>query len=376
MKRSMLYLAFAATGFSMQISNAQTDVEIIKSEKKAIPKSAEDDRRERKEFDIEALKYEKKQVTDIEKEVLKIEVERINKLVADNKITPDEAQVQKEKAAKNAALNIDNKTAILDNQIALAERDQNYNFKPHNGGTLALGIGNAYDDNGSMLLGLHFDNETQKPRFDKRTIGKVVLSSGFSNTIREGQSFNNSPYKWLRSRDSELGYVLRTRLHKDNNYMRLAYGLSFQVHTFTAFGNKYFTDSEGQTSLEAFPYHLKKQQFNVSSLVVPVHFEFGPSEKKVFPDRIRYSFDNWRIGLGGYAGINTRVMQRLKYDTGNNKIDDHLKRDYNINNVVYGLSTYVGIGPFSIYMKYDLNPLFKNAEQEQRVISAGFRLDL
>ena len=377
MNRLIFYFAFAATGFLMQNANAQTDIEFIKKEpEKPRSKSDEAFQLDLKERRIAALKTGKLDITDIEKEILKNEVERINKLLADNKITPEQAQIEKEKAAKTAALNIDNKLAILDNQIALAERDQKYDFKPHRGSYIALGLGNAYDDNGSMLLGIQYDNETQKPRFDKRTTGKVVVSGGVSNTIRDGESFKSSPYKWMRSNDAEIGYMLKTRLQKENNFTRLTYGLSFQTHNLFASGNKYFVDSEGQTDLESFEYNLKQQQLRITNLVMPIHFEFGPSVKKVFPDRIRYKIEGWKVGLGGYAGMNIGVMQRLKYDTGNNKIDDRLKRDYNVNNFVYGLSAYVGLGPMSIYLKYDLNPLFKNAENEQRVISTGLRIDL
>ncbi len=376
MNRLIFYLAIAATGFSMQYANAQTEVDLFKREAEKRSKSDEEYRRENKERAINALKIGKKDVVDNEKEILKNEIERINKLLSDKQITAEDAQSQKEKAAKTAALNIDNKTAILDNQIELAERDQKYDIKPHSGSSIGLGLGNAYDDNGSMLLGIQYDNETQKPRYDKRTIGKVVAAGGVSNTIRDGESFRSSPYKWIRSNDSELGYMFKKRLYKDNNFTRLTYGLSFQTHNFFASNNKYFVDSEGQTTLQPFQSNLKKQHLRITNLVLPIHFEFGPSEKQVFPDRIRYKLDSWRIGFGGYAGMNIGAMQRLKYDTGNNKIDDRLKRDYNVNNFIYGVSAYIGLGPFALYMKYDLNPLFKNAAVEQRVIATGIRLDM
>ena len=45
-----------------------------------------------------------------------------------------------------------------------------------------------------------------------------------------------------------------------------------------------------------------------------------------------------------------------------------------MNTINYGLSAYVGYKSTSLYVKYDLNPLFKNSET--RNISMGIRLDL
>jgi hypothetical protein len=50
------------------------------------------------------------------------------------------------------------------------------------------------------------------------------------------------------------------------------------------------------------------------------------------------------------------------------------KNNFNMNAINYGLSSYLGYNSTSFYVKYDLNPLFKNTDT--RNISMGIRLDL
>jgi hypothetical protein len=111
--------------------------------------------------------------------------------------------------------------------------------------------------------------------------------------------------------------------------------------------------------------------------VFPVHFEFGPSKVRRTEEKIRYSLEKqFRIGLGGYGGFNLGSRQKLKYSIDGEKVKDKFKRSYNTNDLVYGLSAYLGVEGVLLYAKYDLNPIFKNAEVDQRNISLGLRFDL
>jgi len=115
----------------------------------------------------------------------------------------------------------------------------------------------------------------------------------------------------------------------------------------------------------------------MDNLVFPVHFEFGPSKFKESENKVRYSLRNqFRVGLGGYGGFNLGTRQKLKYDRNGENVKDKLKREYNTTNFVYGLSAYAGFDGVLLYLKYDLNPIFKDAEIEQRNISLGLRFDL
>jgi hypothetical protein len=376
MNRLIFYFAVLATGLCMQVANAQTTNDSVKKPKVDRYSDAEIAKRE-KENSLKQLHDEKDNIAVNEKALLKSELERINKLVTDGKLAPDEAQKQKEQAAKTAALNIDNKTAIIDNQIALAERDQNYTFKPNNGSELRFGIGNAYDDNGSVLIGYDFKSGRTKPRYDKRTYSDVVVAYGFNNTVTTGLAFKDSPYKWMKSGYGELGYTVRWRVLKNSNALRLAYGISWQFNNLTLSGDRYFVDHNGQTTAEPFPHKLKDQNLTIANLVAPVYLEFGKSKKVEYADHFRYEIDDYlKAGIGGYIGMKTNVWQDLKYNANNSKNTDRFYQDYNASNFVYGVAAYVGNGPLSLYLRYDLNPVFKNAVAKQHMVSLSLRFDL
>jgi len=74
-------------------------------------------------FRIERLQQQRKTVSEEEKALLKVEVERINDRLEKGEITHAQAETLKLEKAKKRALNIENRMAILDNEIALLERN-------------------------------------------------------------------------------------------------------------------------------------------------------------------------------------------------------------------------------------------------------------
>ena len=43
--------------------------------------------------------------------------------------------------------------------------------------------------------------------------------------------------------------------------------------------------------------------------------------------------------------------------------------------ILYTVSAYLGYGQTSLYVKYDLNPMFKNNNIDQNNVSLGIRFD-
>ena len=328
---------------------------------------------------IEVLNIQKEKVTLAEKRALKREVRLINIRLEKNEITEEEAQKLKKEAAKKRALNIENKIAIIDNKIALWERNaMDTDSIPNIAGTrIVLGMGQK-DVDDDYIFGVKVQNKRPKKiKYDRRTTSDVVVAFGLNNTLIDNQSLDDSPYKIGGSRFFELGWAWQTRVFKNTNFLRLNYGLSFQFNGLKPKDNIYFVDTKDQTELQEFQYDLKKSKLRMDNLVFPIHFELGPSKVKKNEHSIRYStHKNFKIGVGGYAGFNLGTRQKLKYKIDGNKVKDKIKRDYNTPNMIYGLSAYAGFRDTMLYVKYDLNPIFKDALVEQHNISLGLRFQL
>ncbi|WP_026837635.1 hypothetical protein [Gillisia sp. JM1] len=349
MKTIIVTLTLILFSFVMQEMQAQND---------SISTSNKDSLIIKKEF----FEKQKQKIIDEEKEGLKLDLEEIANRLNKNIIAIDQANVLKENAAKKRALNIENRIIILENRIALEERngeDVNY-------------LGFFEED---KRIDLNFGNDKSQT-FDKRTSSGLVLAVGLNNAISKDQSLNNSDFKVAGSRFFELGWAWKTRVFDDSNWLRLKYGVSLQFNGLKPTEDRIINIDEGGL-LEFVDSNsgLEKSKFKMNNLVFPLHFEFGPSKKIEKSDYFRYSTNRkFKIGLGGYAGVALSRSQKLKYSEQNTAQLD--RGDFNTNNFVYGLSSYISLGSVALYAKYDLNPIFKDPNIELRNISFGLRFDI
>ena len=319
---------------------------------------------------IERLVELKTTIENEEREFLKLEVEKINDRLENGEISNEQAENLKKEAAKKRALNIENRIAIIDNKISLLERNDAY-YNDGDKDNLSIGFSTS-----GGFSGITFNQKNKPKKYDKRTTSDLVLAAGFNNAIGDGQKIGDD-YLFLGSGFVELGFAWKTRLFKESNAARLKYGFSFQWNKLTSKGNRYFVQDGNITTSEVFPVNLKESQIRFTNLVVPVHFEFGPSKKIERDDYFRYSTTNrFKIGIGGYAGFNIGTQQKLRFEEDGENIKQKIRRDYNATPFVYGVSAYVGYVGIGIYAKYDLNPLFENQSNDQHNLSLGFRFDL
>jgi hypothetical protein len=149
-----------------------------------------------------------------------------------------------------------------------------------------------------------------------------------------------------------LGYAWKTRLFKDTNFWRLKYGFSFQWNKLDIKDHQYFVNNDGAITLETFPVDADKIKFRTTNLVIQVHLEFGSSKKIERENYFRYSTrKQFKMGLGGYAGLNIGSMQKLKYRENGDRVKDKQRGDFEVNDFVYGLSGYLAWGSVTLYAK-------------------------
>lgn len=309
---------------------------------------------------ITALENKITSITKEEREALKQEVKDINKKLEAGELSEEEAQRLKEVAAEKRVVNIDVRTTKLKDEIASLKKETDEDeFITED------------DDHYYMRF-----RKKRRNRHRGRTDSQLVLAVGFNNVIAEGRSFDDSDYKFGGSRFLEIGWAWRTPLFAESNFVRFRYGVSIQVNNLKPTDNRIFVDENGQTTLETFPLELDKSKLKFTNLVVPIHFEFGPT-RNYKGENYRYSIRRkFKIGLGGFAGFNIGTRQKLKYDEGGERIKEKIKGDFNTSDLVYGLSGYVAWGSTGLYVKYDLSPIFDDNQPKQRNISVGVRFDM
>ena len=327
--------------------------------------------------EIEDLREQREKVETQEREALKQEVESINKRLEQGSITTEEANLLKESAAKKRALNIEDRQKIIDNRIALLERNEGFVLeedKDQNIWEEGVGVTVNVGDEPVEI----FDSKNKFPKYDRRTYSNFIIAFGLNNAIPEGGSLNDSPYNAWRSRFFEIGWAWRTRVFNNSNAVRFHYGLSFTFNGLRNTDNLYYTlNDEGEIVREVFPTNLDKSKLRTDNLIIPLHFEFGPSRKTETETRVRYSIKrSLRIAVGGYGGVNLGTRQKLKYRVDGQRIKQKSVGIFDPNQFVYGVSGWIGVGCVQFNVRYDLQTILKNTEIQENNISFGVRFEI
>lgn len=308
-------------------------------------------------------------ITTEEKNALKKEVEAIDLQVKEGKISAEKGQELKLKIAEERAKNIETKVAIEEAKLSQLVNDK-VEGKMVDSDTIKGKYSISFP--GGYKNGKKITNKEEK-----RTTSQFVFATGFNNLVTDG-ALANSDFGYLRSTFYEWGLTYNTRLSQNSNLLHLKYGLGFQYNILHATNNRVFVDTGSETVLTTYPVDLKDNQtyFKNVYFVMPVHLEFDFSKteekdgKKIFK-----SHQGFRFGLGGFAGVNTNSKQFISYENDGKKVRERTKADFNVNDFTYGLSAYVGHKSTSLYVKYDLNPMFKNNNIDQNNVSLGIRFD-
>jgi len=307
-------------------------------------------------------------ITKQQKDSLKIEVEAVNDQLEKNEITADQAAFKKKQLSEIRAKNIETKVAVEEQKLADLVKDKVdgkiQNRKKKGGFTFTYEKGEDEPDT------------TKVVRHDfKRTTSQFVFALGANRLVADGKVDNDNYtdgsdfYEW--------GAAWNTRIFQNNNLLHVKYGLSLQYNNLRPNKDRLFATNGDKTGLVDSGMNLDKVRLRYVNLVVPVHLEFDFSKKEVNGDKTYYPIHkSFRVGLGGYAGVNVKEKQIIKYqDENDNKVRNKTKGDFNVNDFVYGLSAYVGYGDISLYAKYDLQSVFSNNDIDQNNLSLGIRFD-
>ncbi|MDL2144979.1 MULTISPECIES: hypothetical protein [Flavobacterium] len=325
-------------------------------------------------FESKARKIANKieKVTKEEKEALKEEIEAINVQLSEGKITQEQADKRKKELAEARAI-------IIEEKVTLAQNELNDLVQQKVDGKIKEG---NYKSGRALIV--HWNdiewNDNNKKRKDsirgeRRTTSQFVFAAGLNNMMVDGK-LQDAKYRFTGSHFYEWGFTYNTRLMKNDNLLHAKYGLSLMYNNIRPRDNKYFVVNGNQTELQTNAIHLEESRFRNVYIAVPVHLEFDFSRPKVSNGKTYFrTHDSFRFGIGGYAGVNVKSKQILKYDQDDLDYKTTIKGDYNVDNFIYGLSSYIGYKEMSLYLKYDLNPLFRNNTVKENNISLGLRFD-
>ncbi len=315
-----------------------------------------------------ANKIEK--ITKEEKETLKEEVEAVNVQLSEGKISKEQADKRKKELAEARAIIIEEKVALAQNELNdLVQQKVDGKIKEQDS-----------TKRSKLVIQWHNEKWNKKNSKDsihgeKRTTSQFVFAMGLNNMMADGK-LQDSNYGFITSHFYEWGFTYNSRLMKNDNLLHAKYGLSLMYNNIRPTDNRSFVVNGEQTDLVTNAINLKESRFRNVYLVLPVHLEFDFTKPHESNGKTYFkTHKSFRFGIGGYAGINVKSKQILKFEEDDLKYKSTIKGDYNVNNFIYGLSSYIGYKELSLYLKYDLNPLFQDNLIKENNISLGLRFD-
>jgi hypothetical protein len=314
----------------------------------------------------EAIANKIERITKEEKAALKQVVEAVNVQLDNKTITQEQADAKKKILAEATAIAIENKVGVLQEELKQLVQDK---------------VDGKIKENDSIKrFVISFPNKKWKQMRDsipgeRPTTTQFVFAMGLNNVVTNG-NVNNSDFRYYGSHFYEWGFTSNTRLSKTSNLAHFKYGFSVMYNNLRPTDNRSFVDAGDLTNLEVNPILQEDSRLKNVYLVLPLHFELDFSKTKTRKEKqIFQSHESFRLGLGGYIGTNLKTKQYIDYNNDDYKTETMTKGDFNTSNFIYGVSTYIGYKETSLYLKYDLNPLFRDNAVKQNNVSLGIRWD-
>lgn len=344
-------------------------------------------------FEKEVSKISKRieKITKTQKDSLKMKVLTIDKRLEKGEITKSTADTLKKEVAAYHARRIEKLVGEQERMLQLLVQDKT------NGKIASSEEKEVFEDDNTFTIGnktfrlnisddnKNYNEERRKKRWSvknkrqRSTTTQFVFAMGINNVLNNDDlnSLNDSEYQLWRSRFYELGWTWKTRFSRKPSNFYFKYGVSFLWNNLRLEGNRTHIKNGNMTEIQPFANQLSESRLRHVQMNFPIHLEWDFSKNKTsnsgfVRDRTNESV---RFGIGGFVGVKLGTRQYLEYENGSGTSVEEVQFDnFNMNTVNYGLSAYLGYRSTSFYVKYDLNPLFKNTQI--RNISMGLRLDL
>ncbi len=320
------------------------------------------------------LKLRIEKITSEERSLLKETIKDITRRLNAQEITAEEAQKLKEKAAHNSAKTIQSRIAPIEKSLQnLIKNDvvDKTLYKEENYKRFSIG---GFDVDYTK----HYNRRSHKKYWSRRTHTYTVLSLGLNNIATNNNlgGIDNSAFDFWKSRYIEIGSNSKTRIFKNGGLFYFDFGFSFISSMLYPKQNQFFEINGTTTDLKVHSENLDKSKFKNLQLIFPAYLEMDFSRPYRDDDQMRFRPNRgFKMGFGGFLGVNLKTKQVLKYDINDVKVRDVKKGDFNVSNFLYGLNAFIGHRDTSFFVRYYLNPLFKNNNIDQNNVAFGLRFD-
>ncbi len=226
--------------------------------------------------------------------------------------------------------------------------------------------------NTTVDVNTHSDDDendtTQHEKPYKATRFNFGVDLGLNNFLNTNDDAFVPDLKPLGSRYISLNSHLQSQIGGKTSPFYLISGLEFSFNNYMFDKNTIIEDIDDQTQFRRVAdVDYDKSKLTHSAVNVPL--------MAMLKFKTRNNKDGFKIGAGAFAGYRLGSHAKLKYEENNRTEKDKIRGSYNLSDFQYGLEGVVGYGGLDLFVKYNMNDLFKdNRGPQANVISFGIRL--
>ncbi|MFT2007587.1 outer membrane beta-barrel protein [Pontibacter sp. 13R65] len=214
--------------------------------------------------------------------------------------------------------------------------------------------------------------KTKKEKPFKPTRFGLDLDLGLNTFVNQNETQGGSPIpdlKPLGSRYVSINWRMTSQVGGRTSPFYVISGLGFAFNNYMFDRNYVIEEDVNDITYfrRATDISYAKSKLTHSSVNLPIMpmLKFKRANGK----------EGFKIGAGGFAGYRLGSHSKLKYSEGGSTEKDKVRSNYNLNDFQYGLTGVIGYGNLDLFVKYNMNSLFRDDRgPDVNVISFGFRL--
>ena len=324
------------------------------------------------------LEMMQRKIKDEVKEELKDRIKTINKKLDDGALDHVEAEKQKRAIAEQKAKDIEERQEIARIFYQYAKRNDIDNIceveLPVIKEDYEKWISQVEENEDEFKIHEHV--ESMREEYNYVYYSRPIVSFGFNNTFSEGSFLKDPTHKFAGSRYFEFGWQWSRNLFRKSNRLRFDYGISMQYNGIKPKDELVFIKNGQQTELQEFGQDLDKSKFRMTNLILPLHIELTDSKKRFEDGDMTFTKPSFKVGFGGFVGVNFSTLQKLKYEEDDNSFKLKQRGDFNTETFIYGVNAFIGTDNLQLFGQYNLNPVFSKNPIDEHNFQLGVRLEL
>jgi hypothetical protein len=308
-------------------------------------------------------------ITIAEKSALKEELKKIDKKLEANQLSSEAALIEKKRLSELYAEKINTAVSVEEQKLQTLIRNKV-------SGNLSL---NEEIEKKSFFSPFTEDNYYQDSisglKVEKRWTSQFVIALGANIFNDDANALQNNPFGY-----GEVGFSYKYRFKEDSNLWNLKLGFSTMIDDIRSEADDdIFVIDGNQTVLEDSGLNIRRSFLSNVYVGIPVHLELDLSKPEYDKDAKQHylrSQRGFRLGVGGFAAFRLATRQFIRYnDEDGKRISINERDDFNVNDFIFGPSAYIGYRDVSLYVKYNVNPLFRNNPEEVNSLALALRFD-